>query len=145
MRAVSRWGAMAAAAGLLLTGCGAGGLAAVRKQASTEMSCPDASVQVTSASPNTEAGPYYAQGCAQLRRYTVGCNIFGFCPEPRGVDALDLLQRQAAFDLKCERAGIAVDRLNSDTFGARGCGRQASYVLLCGTGDCKVVQNTQAQ
>ena len=131
--------------GLLLHGCGAGGLAAVRKQARTEMSCPDASLQISSASPQVEAGPYYAQGCAQLRRYTVGCNIFGFCPDPHSVDALDLLQRQAAFDLKCERSGITVDRLNTDTFGASGCGRQASYVLLCGTGDCKVVQNTQAQ
>jgi hypothetical protein len=145
MRAVVGWGPLAMAASLLLTGCGAGGLAAVRKQASTEMSCPDASLQVINAAPKVEAGPYYAQGCAQLRRYTVGCNIFGFCPDPRGVDALELLQRQAAFDLKCERAGITVDRLNTDTFGASGCGRQASYVLLCGAGDCKVVQNTQAQ
>jgi hypothetical protein len=137
------------ALGIIGSGCGAGGLAAVREQASLDMQCPEASLEVAAANPSgadnpTDSGLYYAEGCQKLRRYTVGCNIFGYCPEPQGVDALNLVQRQAGFDLQCEPAAIAIQRLNVDTFGATGCGRQASYVLLC-AGSCRVVQNTQTQ
>ena len=142
--AIASWLALGPSA----SGCGAGGLAAVRKQASQEMQCPEASIVVTAASANagtpTESGPYYAEGGQRLRRYTVGCNIFGYCPNSQSVDALDLIQRQANFDLQCEPADIEIQHLNVDTFGATGCGRQASYVLVC-AGSCRVVQNTQTQ
>ena len=36
--------------------------------------------------------------------------------------------------------------INTETFGARGCGRQASYLVVgCDRGACRVVQNMQAQ
>jgi hypothetical protein len=80
-----------------------------------------------------------------VRRYGVGCNIFGYCPNLQGVNVLKLIQQQGAFDLKCDASQVTVQRLNTDTFGAGGCDRQASYVLLCSGSDCRVVQNSQSQ
>jgi hypothetical protein len=88
---------------------------------------------------------YYAEGCKQLRRYFVTCNVFGLCTEEDGVNVLELVQRQAQFDLKCDATSVAVQRMNTDTFGATGCDRRASYVLICGGGNCRVVQNSQSQ
>ncbi len=135
---------------VMLTGCGAGARSAIRGQAAEDMSCPAESVTVapaaSSVSGPTDSGVYYAEGCDRLFRYTVGCNAFGYCPDPRAVDARDLLGKQAAFDLKCHDAALTITRLNVDTFGVSGCDRQASYVLDCSSGvACRVVQNTQAQ
>src|SRR5688572_32890852 len=92
---------------VLLSSCGAGGLAAVREQAIKDMSCAD-ELKVThgrtSTSPPTDAGIYYAEGCGKLHRYVVGCNAYGYCPDPEGVDAATIVQRQAALDFACEAA-----------------------------------------
>ncbi len=107
------------------------------------MSCPDEKLSVSSAG-TAKAGPYYVEGCDQLRRYVVGCNIFDFCPDPQGFDAGSLVRRQAAFDLQCDRGAVSIEHLSADTFGVRGCGKQASYLLVC-RGECRLVQNTQSQ
>jgi hypothetical protein len=121
----------------------------VRRQAIEDMSCPEPEVTVaparTTTGAPTDSGVYYAEGCKQVRRYSVGCNIFGYCPHPQGVNVLELVQRQGGFDLKCDQSKVTVQRLNTDTFGATGCDHQASYVLVCSAGDCRVVQNTQSQ
>jgi hypothetical protein len=129
---------------LLLCGCGAGAVSAVRGKAAEDMPCAEDAVKVTPATPNGST-VFYAEGCKQVRRYHVNCNTFGLCGTPEGVNARELVQRQAAFDLKCDGSNVAVERLNTDTFGATGCDRQVSYVLLCTGQDCRVVQNTQSQ
>jgi hypothetical protein len=132
---------------LLLSGCGAGGLSAVREHASREMSCPATSLTVTAeGAQGVNTNLYYAEGCQQVHRYVTACNVFGYCPTVQGVDALGLVKRQAVFDLRCDDANVATKRLNADTFGATGCGRQASYALACRLStDCRVIQNTQTQ
>lgn len=134
---------------VLACGCGAGAVSAVRGQAVHDMACAEPDVKVTPATTAsgapTDSGLYYAEGCKQVRRYYVGCNVFGMCTEPDGINVLELVQRQAGFDLKCDGSTVAVQRLNTDTFGATGCDRQVSYVLLCSGHDCRVVQNSQTQ
>lgn len=136
-------------AALISSGCGSGALSAIRGKAAQDMACPEKDLAVSpvydSAGGPTESGAYYAEGCQRLRRYEVGCNTFGYCPDPQGVDIQELVLRQAAFDLKCEQDAITTQWLNRDTFGARGCDRQASYLLRCDKSNCRVVQNTQSQ
>lgn len=124
-------------------GCGAGAVSSVRGQASQDMTCSERDLTVTQATgaPNL----YYAEGCKQIRRYFVSCNVFGLCLTPRGVNVLELVQRQAEFDLSCPSSSVAVQRMNTDTFGAKGCDRRVSYVVVCDGEDCRVVQNTQSQ
>ena len=124
------------------TACG-GPVSAVRDRASSDMSCSQAQTNVVPVTGYT--GLYYVEGCKQLRRYTVDCNALGICLTPKSVDVLALVQKQAGFDLKCDASSVAVERINTDTFGAQGCDRRASYVLLCRGQDCRVVQNTQSQ
>lgn len=131
-----------------LASCGAGATSNIRGQAAKDMSCPENDVQVTSVKANggaNDSGAYYAEGCKQIRRYTISCNGFGFCLAPEGMNVLTVVQKQAGFDLKCDDSAVTVRRLNTDTFGATGCDRQASYLLFCEYGNCRVVQNTQTQ
>lgn len=44
----------------------------------------------------------------------------------------DLVSARAKFDLECPR--VAVVHLGNDTFGARGCGKRATYVVQCDGG-----------
>lgn len=132
-----------------LASCGAGAVSNIRGQAAKDMSCPENAVTVTSAgkfNPGAnDSGAYYAEGCKQIRRYEISCNAGGLCMAPEGTNVLVLVQKQAGFDLKCDDAAVTVRRLNTDTFGATGCDRQASYLLLCESSNCRVVQNTQTQ
>jgi hypothetical protein len=53
-----------------------------------------------------------------------------------GPSATELLQdrrlvNRAAFDLDCQTEPISIIRIDEKTRGARGCGRQATYVQLC--------------
>ena len=132
-----------------LTGCGGGAVPAIRSQAASDLSCPAANIKVDAPSASgqapTESGAYYAEGCGKRWRYTVGCNIGGYCPSPQGVDVKEVLTKQAAFDLTCGRDQLAIADLNADTFGVAGCGRKVSYVLLCEYRTCRAVQNTQSQ
>jgi hypothetical protein len=132
-----------------LAGCGAGAASNIRGQAAKDMSCPEADVQVTSAAKfnagANDSGAYYAEGCKQIRRYVVGCNAMGLCTSPEGTDILAVVKKQAGFDLKCDDSAVTVRHLNTDTFGATGCDRQASYLLFCQSDNCRVVQNTQTQ
>lgn len=132
-----------------MAGCGAGAISKVRGQAAKDMSCPEGDLAVASATNapggGNESGAYYAEGCKQIRRYVISCNGYGLCLSPDGVDVLAVVKKQAGFDLKCEDASVMVRRLNTDTFGATGCDRQASYLLFCESGTCRVVQNSQSQ
>ena len=61
---------------------------------------------------------------------------------------------QAAFDLQCERPKLQMTRISEDgntmgvkneTYGVRGCDKQASYKTSCGWGQCSVFNMAQAQ
>ncbi len=61
---------------------------------------------------------------------------------------------QAAFDLQCDRAKLQMSRISEDgnmmgvkneTYGVRGCDKQASYKTSCGWGQCNVFNMAQAQ
>jgi hypothetical protein len=114
----------------------------VRSHATSDLPCEASKIAV---SPTEEhgVGPYYAEGCGKRWRYVVPCNIGGYCL-PKGIDIGELLEKQAAFDLGCEGRKLQVQQLADDTFGIKGCGKQASYTLICRAG-CKAVQNTQSQ
>lgn len=125
---------------LALTACG-GGIEGVRARAPADLQCDPQSIQVRPASPSgPPAGPFYVEGCDKLWRYVSppGGNT-------EGTDVKGLITKQAAFDLSCSADQIKLSALNADTFGAEGCGKKASYILLCPVGGCKAVQNTQAQ
>ena len=128
--------------GALLCGCGAGPMPLLKKKAPQDLSCAENAIQI-----EQSGGIYYAQGCGEIRRYTVPCNPNGLCFEPQGVAISPLLRKQAGFDLNCPEKDLSIQHLNADTFGVRGCDRQASYILLsCASeASCRVVQNTQTQ
>ncbi len=61
---------------------------------------------------------------------------------------------QAAFELQCDRAQIQLSKLSVDgdmmgvkneTFGVRGCNKQATYKTSCGWGQCNVFNMAQVQ
>ena len=61
---------------------------------------------------------------------------------------------QASFELQCDKANITISKLSDDggmmgvknqTFGARGCDKQASYKTSCGMGMCNVFNMAQTQ
>lgn len=61
---------------------------------------------------------------------------------------------QAAFELQCDRAQLQMTKLSSDgdmmgvkndTFGVRGCNKQATYKTSCGWGQCNVFNMAQVQ
>ncbi len=126
-----------------LAGCGAGPMAAVRQQAITDMNCEGSKLAITQ--PTAGVNLFYVDGCGETRRYVAACNVNGYCPTVQGQPASAMIKKQAAFDLRCDEAKVAIQFLGADTFGARGCDHQASYVLLCDVGPCKVIQNTQTQ
>lgn len=43
----------------------------------------------------------------------------------------DQLVRRAAFDMNCPESSLEVHDLGGRTRGVRGCGQQATYVLVC--------------
>jgi hypothetical protein len=54
----------------------------------------------------------------------------------------DQLARRAAFDLKCERAKLRYVLLDDRTVGVDGCGKRATYVEVCPTGnECTWIMN----
>lgn len=134
----------------MISGCGAGARSAIRQQANVDLACAESGLDVTPARTVTQgdansSGVYYVEGCGKFYRYTVACNIFSYCPHLSGIDIDTMIRKQAGFDLQCGDKELNLTQLNKDTFGASGCGRQASYTLLCHLGECKVVQNTQSQ
>ncbi|MFY0534273.1 hypothetical protein [Nannocystis pusilla] len=86
------------------------------------------------------AGPFYAEGCDRLWRYVSPPR-----GQTEGSDVKGIITRQASFDLSCSVDQLEFTVLNSDTFGVKGCDKQASYLLVCPVGGCKAVQNTQSQ
>lgn len=139
---MSRFRAAVGVVLLLVCGCGAGALAYVQEQRPAELSCsPD---RMTYEQVG-ETSLVYATGCGEIVRYVAHCNGYGLCVDDNHIVVSRLIRRQASFDLRCNE-DVALTRLGQDTFGATGCGRQASYTLLdCGATECTVVQNTQTQ
>lgn len=89
-----------------------------------------------------------AFGCASSQT----ANTAGGAPKLSEVEQKVL--NQASFDLQCDRAQIQLSRLSDDggmmgvkneTYGARGCDKQASYKTSCGLGQCTVFNMAQAQ
>ena len=61
---------------------------------------------------------------------------------------------QAAFELQCDKANLSLSRISVDTammgvknetYGVRGCDKQATYKTSCGWGSCNVFNMAQAQ
>lgn len=61
---------------------------------------------------------------------------------------------QAAFDLQCDRTKLQMLRISEDsnmmgakseTYGVRGCDKQATYKTSCGWGQCSVFNMAQVQ
>lgn len=46
-----------------------------------------------------------------------------------------LVESRAKFDLDCEQIDVA--ELGNDTFGARGCGRRSTYIVICTGGSAR--------
>lgn len=79
--------------------------------------------------------------------------------EPAGAPAKlseveDKVLNQAAFELQCDRAQLQLTKLSLDgdmmgvkneTFGVRGCSKQATYKTSCGWGQCTVFNMAQVQ
>jgi hypothetical protein len=54
--------------------------------------------------------------------------------------------RRAPFDLEYKREEIVVTKLGANTFGATGCGKKASYVVICKGGmECDVILNSDVE
>ena len=55
------------------------------------------------------------------------------------------LIKRAVFELECPREKLKWQRIDDETFGVRGCGKQATYVYVCsGAGiseSCKWLRN----
>jgi len=114
-----------------------GGRRAVKQKFKEDVPCGDVEAR------SSKAG-WIAEGCGEVGLYAAACNVFGFCANVHGQVVSRLVRKQASFDLRCEK--LQISSLNDDTFGVRGCERQASYVVVdCFRGGCKVVQNTQTQ
>jgi hypothetical protein len=61
---------------------------------------------------------------------------------------------QASFDMQCEPGNLTVLKISDDvafmgakmnTYGVRGCGRQATYKASCSMGMCSVFNEAQAR
>jgi len=61
---------------------------------------------------------------------------------------------QAAFELQCDKAQLQMSKLSTDgdmmgvkneTYGVRGCNKQATYKTSCGWGQCNVFNMAQVQ
>ncbi len=132
----------------LCVGCGAGPLAAVRPKAAEKMQCEESKLTFEQIGGGSgPGGTYYVEGCNKVGLFAAGCNVFGYCPASDGEVVSEKIRRQAAFDLSCGEKDVSVMKINADTFGATGCEKKASYLLVdCGrTNGCRVVQNTQSQ
>ncbi len=56
--------------------------------------------------------------------------------------SIDQLAKRASFDLDCPREDLHYRELDAQTMGVRGCGRQATYVEVCRSGEnCTWVMN----
>jgi hypothetical protein len=85
----------------------------------------------------------------------VGCSS---SPETKGEPKLSEAQKkvltQASFELQCDKANLVLSKLSDDggmmgvkneTYGVRGCEKQATYKTSCGMGMCNVFNMAQAQ
>jgi hypothetical protein len=120
-------------------------LGPVRTQASADMKCAPAQLTTTPPSPAANPFVFTVEGCGEIGWYHGFCNAYG-CDVTGGVVST-LVRAQAAFDLQCSAAAITLQPLNEDTYGARGCDRQQSYLIRhCHRPQgaplqCEVVQN----
>ena len=58
----------------------------------------------------------------------------------------DEVLRRAPFDLDCKREEISITKLGGNTYGATGCGKKASYVVICRGGmECDVILNSDVK
>jgi hypothetical protein len=66
-----------------------------------------------------------------LRRAALlGCLLVGLGCAP-DVPAVHPVVQMAVFDLQCPRAELHYYKINDQTWGVRGCGKQTKYVEVC--------------
>jgi hypothetical protein len=66
-----------------------------------------------------------------LRRVTcIGCLLVGLGCEP-DKPAVHPVVQMAPFDLQCPKGKLHFYQINDETWGVRGCGKQAKYVRIC--------------
>ncbi|MFO0573522.1 MAG: hypothetical protein U1A78_05965 [Polyangia bacterium] len=90
-----------------------------------------------------------AFGCASSQTGSTAAGGTGKLSEVQ-----EKVMTQAAFDLQCDRAQLQLSRISDDggmmgvkneTYGVRGCEKQATYKTSCGMGQCSVFNMAQAQ
>jgi hypothetical protein len=74
-----------------------------------------------------------------------GCLLAGLGCTPDKPAEHPVVQ-MAQFDLQCPKAELHYFKINEETWGVRGCGKQAKYVLICSWGtttdeECRWLQN----
>ncbi len=85
-----------------------------------------------------------------MRRVTlIGCMLVGLGCEP-DKPAVHPVVQMAPFDLQCPKGELHYFKINDQTWGVRGCGKQTKYVQVCHSvnnpwlmpdEDCQWVQN----
>jgi hypothetical protein len=72
-------------------------------------------------------------------------------PKPKRDKVGEKVAHQAAFDLQCDEADVRVTKISEEmmgqmrTYGARGCGQQATYKVGCSIMGCTVMNEAQAR
>lgn len=79
----------------------------------------------------------------QLRPFSLACVALGLLFNVGcGGASVTKLRTRAAFDMNCNESQIAMYRLNAQTIGVRGCGKQATYVESCNVNhSCNWIMN----
>jgi hypothetical protein len=125
-------------------GC-AGADSTIRGRAAADLRCPSKYVEVTPADTskpdNYGSGTYFAEGCRQIRRYTVQCDNAG-CHDVQSFDISTLIENQAVIDLRCDIDSLVTVRLGVDHYGVAGCNLQATYRIRCEGNHCRLTHRS---
>ena len=54
-----------------------------------------------------------------------------FLNKPKEPSLGELLQKRAAYDMRCPASRLRYHELSKKTYGVSGCGRRATYMLIC--------------
>lgn len=69
---------------------------------------------------------------SMIRRLIIAASILGSVGCITTSFKMGLVKSRAQFELECDP--VQVSQLANDTFGARGCGKRATYVIVCSGG-----------
>ncbi len=131
----------------------------VLKRASFDMDCDEDELELYRLSALVSG----ARGCGRQAAYIVRCDIFGICKAVLNSDVVSLegtelgqdeeevnnagraeraVRTRAGFDLRC--GSYRVVDLGTQTYGASGCGRKATYTVECMIDGCTAYMDSQS-